>query len=186
MKHHGRVSINAPPHSEACFCFELELMWGARTHNRNLPWQDSNQFLMIGRPALYHGAFPPEELKWDGVWGWHQPQSMYQYLGMIDCDTYLLQAVDNGELEFVPEYYSKTWKHFLSRTADNPWCISRQLWWGHPIPAYKVLEKLSDGRYKVWLLYLVAYQYFYSFSLIPWSLLLHWSRCLHTENWHKI
>jgi len=39
-----------------------------------------------------------------------------------------------GELEFVPESWGKTWKHWLENI--RPWCISRQLWWGHRIPAW--------------------------------------------------
>ncbi|KAB2964589.1 MAG: valine--tRNA ligase [Thermoanaerobaculia bacterium] len=39
-----------------------------------------------------------------------------------------------GELEFVPESWGKTWEHWL--TGIRPWCISRQLWWGHQIPAW--------------------------------------------------
>lgn len=47
-----------------------------------------------------------------------------------------VQAVEDGELEIIPHFYTKTWKNWLSNISD--WCISRQLWWGHQIPAYKV------------------------------------------------
>ncbi|KAM9838315.1 valine--tRNA ligase, mitochondrial [Aulostomus maculatus] len=47
-----------------------------------------------------------------------------------------IQAVDDGQLEILPHFYTKTWKNWLSNISD--WCISRQLWWGHQIPAYKV------------------------------------------------
>ncbi|XP_061521173.1 valine--tRNA ligase, mitochondrial [Phycodurus eques] len=47
-----------------------------------------------------------------------------------------IQAVDQGQLEIVPPFYTKTWKNWLSNISD--WCISRQLWWGHQIPAYTV------------------------------------------------
>jgi valyl-tRNA synthetase len=45
-----------------------------------------------------------------------------------------LEATRGGELELVPESWGKTWEHWLSNI--RPWCISRQLWWGHQIPAW--------------------------------------------------
>ncbi len=45
-----------------------------------------------------------------------------------------LEVWRRGELEFVPESWGKTWEHWL--TGIRPWCISRQLWWGHQIPAW--------------------------------------------------
>lgn len=48
----------------------------------------------------------------------------------------IVQAVRSGQLEIVPEYHKSVWYHWLENIKD--WCISRQLWWGHRIPAYKV------------------------------------------------
>ena len=45
-----------------------------------------------------------------------------------------LQAVSNGELTFVPEQWVNTYKRWLEDI--QPWCISRQLWWGHRIPIW--------------------------------------------------
>ncbi len=45
-----------------------------------------------------------------------------------------LEVWRRGELEFVPESWGKTWEHWLSNI--RPWCVSRQLWWGHQIPAW--------------------------------------------------
>ncbi len=45
-----------------------------------------------------------------------------------------IEAVKNGELTFVPERFDKIYLHWLENIRD--WCISRQLWWGHWIPAY--------------------------------------------------
>ena len=45
-----------------------------------------------------------------------------------------IEALKDGRLKFVPESYGKTYLHWLENIRD--WCISRQLWWGHRIPAY--------------------------------------------------
>ncbi len=45
-----------------------------------------------------------------------------------------VEAVKSGELKFVPESFSKTYLNWLDNIHD--WCISRQLWWGHRIPAW--------------------------------------------------
>ena len=52
-----------------------------------------------------------------------------------------LPPVVNGELRFVPEKYVNTYRNWLNNIQD--WCISRQLWWGHRIPAYYYA---SEGR----------------------------------------
>jgi valyl-tRNA synthetase len=51
-----------------------------------------------------------------------------------------LAAVREGRLTLMPDSWVKTWEHWL--TNIKPWCISRQLWWGHQIPAWYT----EDGR----------------------------------------
>ena len=53
-----------------------------------------------------------------------------------------LQAVDNGDTRFVPEQWRNTFNAWLGDIQD--WCISRQLWWGHQIPAW------YDSQGRVW------------------------------------
>lgn len=45
-----------------------------------------------------------------------------------------IDVVKNGEVKFIPERYDKTYYNWMENIQD--WCISRQLWWGHRIPAY--------------------------------------------------
>ncbi|XP_043940397.1 valine--tRNA ligase, mitochondrial [Protopterus annectens] len=61
-----------------------------------------------------------------------------------------MEAVDTQHLQLLPKFYEKKWRNWLSQISD--WCISRQLWWGHQIPAYKVsfpgsedIEKSDSG-----------------------------------------
>ena len=49
-----------------------------------------------------------------------------------------IEALKTGKLKFVPESFGKTYLHWLEGIRD--WCISRQLWWGHRIPAYYCQE----------------------------------------------
>lgn len=53
-----------------------------------------------------------------------------------------VQSVRTGTLKLIPSNHDHTWYRFLENSRD--WCISRQLWWGHRIPAY--YATVNDGR----------------------------------------
>ncbi len=56
------------------------------------------------------------------------------FVKMEDMAKPAIDALKNGDLRFVPERFGKIYLHWLENIKD--WCISRQLWWGHRIPAY--------------------------------------------------
>jgi len=56
------------------------------------------------------------------------------FIAMEDLVKPALAAVKNDELQFIPKRFSKIYCNWLENIHD--WCISRQLWWGHQIPAY--------------------------------------------------
>jgi len=58
-----------------------------------------------------------------------------------------IDAVESGRIRFVPDNWKTTYFHWLNNIQD--WCISRQLWWGHRIPAwYDEAGKVYVGRYE--------------------------------------
>ena len=68
----------------------------------------------------HHAIEPRESLQW--------------FLQMDSLAEMALESVKKGEMEFVPARFVKIYEHWLENIRD--WCISRQLWWGHRIPAY--------------------------------------------------
>ena len=63
----------------------------------------------------------------------------------VDCSEMAARAVEavkKGELVIMPKEHENTWYRWLENI--QPWCISRQLWWGHRIPAYRVLAQEGE------------------------------------------
>lgn len=60
--------------------------------------------------------------------------SMQWFVKMESLAKPAIEAVEKGEVRFVPDRFTKTYLHWMDNTRD--WCISRQLWWGHRIPAW--------------------------------------------------
>lgn len=64
----------------------------------------------------------------------------------VNCDGMAKRATDavrNGELKILPKDQEKTWFQWLDNIRD--WCVSRQLWWGHQIPAWFATKKSETG-----------------------------------------
>lgn len=66
--------------------------------------------------------------------------SMQWFLKMEELSKPALNAVLSGEIKLIPNKFINTYRHWLENVKD--WCVSRQLWWGHRIPAYY----LPDGQ----------------------------------------
>ncbi len=91
---------------------KLKVPRGDRTGTVIEPMLTDQWFMAVNKPAPANHAFQPAK-------------SIAQKT---------LEVVENGEIEFVPEHWIATYRHWMNNIQD--WCISRQLWWGHQIPAW--------------------------------------------------
>ncbi|MFA6403544.1 MAG: valine--tRNA ligase [Salinivirgaceae bacterium] len=80
--------------------------------------------------------------------------SMQWFMKMTDISKPALESVMNDQVQFHPAKFKNTYKHWMENIQD--WCISRQLWWGHRIPAYYignthefVVAKTADEALKI-------------------------------------
>ncbi|MEP7324176.1 MAG: valine--tRNA ligase, partial [Saprospiraceae bacterium] len=69
--------------------------------------------------------------------------SLQWYVDMKKLSAPALAAVMDGDIVFVPEKYKNVYRHWMENIRD--WCISRQLWWGHQIPAWYLIESNATG-----------------------------------------
>lgn len=80
------------------------------------------------------------------------------YVKCQDMANAATTAVKSGELKLIPDMHVKTWDHWMEGIRD--WCVSRQLWWGHRIPAYHVTfsdPTIPLGSVFLFSIYLVLY-----------------------------
>ena len=73
-------------------------------------------------------------------------RSLQWFVRMDDIIKPALDAVLNGDIDFIPTKYVSVYKHWLDNIRD--WPISRQLWWGHSIPAYYVRDEVFVAESK--------------------------------------
>ena len=66
----------------------------------------------------------------------------HRYVNCTEMAKQSIEAVRSGELRILPAFHEQTWYRWLENIRD--WCISRQLWWGHRIPAYFATRKGED------------------------------------------
>lgn len=69
--------------------------------------------------------------------------SLQWFLDMQKISGKALEVVENDKVQLLPSKFKNTYRHWMENVRD--WCVSRQLWWGHRIPAYY----LPDGSYVV-------------------------------------
>uniref|UniRef100_A0A4W5M5S0 valine--tRNA ligase n=1 Tax=Hucho hucho TaxID=62062 RepID=A0A4W5M5S0_9TELE len=84
-------------------------------------------------PLLLHLCASPPSRSKDIVEPLLKPQ---WYVDCADMGKQAADSVREGGLKIIPDHHHKTWFNWLDNIRD--WCISRQLWWGHRIPAYFV------------------------------------------------
>ena len=68
--------------------------------------------------------------------------SLQWFVSMKELATPALENVMNGNIQFHPEKFKNTYRHWMENVKD--WCISRQLWWGHRIPAWYYSDRPAD------------------------------------------
>lgn len=68
--------------------------------------------------------------------------SLQWFVDMKEISAPALENVMNGNIQFHPEKFKNTYRHWMENIKD--WCISRQLWWGHQIPAWYFGEGTED------------------------------------------
>ncbi|MBP5190191.1 MAG: valine--tRNA ligase [Bacteroidales bacterium] len=66
------------------------------------------------------------------------------FVKMSEIAKKALEVVENGRIQFHPEKFKNSYRHWLENIKD--WCISRQLWWGHRIPAYYLELGTESGE----------------------------------------
>jgi valyl-tRNA synthetase len=84
-------------------------------------------FLAVNKQPTNPGAPHLDSEMWDGA-------PLHPRAAKNSIAANAIDAVSNGHIKFTPEMYEKTYMEWMTNIHD--WCISRQLWWGHRIPAW--------------------------------------------------
>jgi valyl-tRNA synthetase len=108
----------------------------ARRHTKNLLTQSGNLVKLedyktnIGRSERTNTVVEPK-------------MSLQWYVNMKAIAEPALQAVETDDIDFYPKSFKNTYRYWMDNIRD--WCISRQLWWGHRIPAWYLVPSAPKG-----------------------------------------
>lgn len=101
--------------------FEVKKLIVKKLKDENLLVKEEEFITRIGRSERTNTVVEPKlSLQW--------------FIKMKELSAPALHAVENNEIQIHPAKFKNTYKHWMENVRD--WCISRQLWWGHRIPAY--------------------------------------------------
>jgi len=104
-------------------------------------WQDMQAAGMTIKEEDYETTLPISQRGGEVI----EPLLSTQwFVKMDDIAAKALKAVRDGSIKIVPERFEKVYYHWLENIQD--WCISRQLWWGHRIPAWYRGDEIHVGK----------------------------------------
>ncbi|GIV35201.1 MAG: valine--tRNA ligase [Chitinophagales bacterium] len=101
--------------------FEVRKLVVDRLRSEGLMVKEEEFITRIGRSERTHSIVEPM-------------LSMQWFIKMKELSQRALDAVEKNEVKLIPEKFKNTYRHWMENVRD--WCISRQLWWGHRIPAW--------------------------------------------------
>ncbi|XP_044506474.1 valine--tRNA ligase, mitochondrial 1-like isoform X2 [Mangifera indica] len=127
----GKINCNGGSEFEGMLRFEARVAVTEALQKKGLYRGAKNNEMRLGRCSRSNDIIEP----------------MIKPQWYVNCKSMAaegLSAVNSGKLEIIPEQYKAEWRRWLEGIRD--WCISRQLWWGHRIPAWYVA--LEDDELK--------------------------------------
>ena len=129
----ARINENAPPVYQGLDRFEARKRILADLEAQGLLIETKKHKLMVPRGDRTNAIIEPMLTdQWFVAMSKPAPEGTFTPGKSIAQRA--LEVVDSGEVKFVPENWTSTYRHWLDNIQD--WCISRQLWWGHQIPAW--------------------------------------------------
>ncbi|MGA0796310.1 MAG: valine--tRNA ligase [Quisquiliibacterium sp.] len=137
----GNINDNAPPRYQGQDRFEARKMIVADLEQLGLLSSVKPHKLMVPRGDRTNAVIEPMLTdQWFVAMSKPAPEGT-RFPGKSIAQK-SLDVVADGSIRFVPENWTSTYNHWLENIQD--WCISRQLWWGHQIPAWYKADQ--DGR----------------------------------------
>ena len=142
----ARINENAPTAYQGLDRFDARKKILADLESQGLLIETKKHKLMVPRGDRTHAVIEPMLTdQWFVAMTKPAPQSTpttHTFSPGKSIAARALEVVDSGEVKFIPENWTSTYRHWLDNIQD--WCISRQLWWGHQIPAWYKAD--ADGQ----------------------------------------